>query len=595
MTPVAFAGCLGWLHAAAGGRGVVLCPPWGFEALCVHRAFRDLARDLADAGLPCLRLDLPGTGDSLDPAGPSSAVETWVEAVLAAVRLLRARTAAEEVALVGLRLGALLAAEAGARLGGVARLALLAPPASGRACVRELRAWARLAAGGPADHGSAADEGGVVAGGFRLDAAALEALAALDPLRRPDPPARRILALERPEAPRLEGTWQAWRAAGAAVEARPLVGYAELMRDPLLASPPGPVLATLVGHLAEGLPRPARRLPAAAPPAPPARLLGPGFVEETLRLGPGGRLVATLTGPPAAAASTERPALLILNTGATHRVGPGRSAVELARALARDGISSLRLDLGGIGDSDLPEGERSGEIYRRGALAEVGAAVDLLVARGARGVVALGVCSGAFMAFHAALDDPRIVGLVLVDLPRFAWRPFSPLVFVRTRELVGLLGRTATWQRALRGEGDLVPALRVLSERLAARLVASLPAPARRLAAALGRPQRRLRALTRRGVRLLVLYAADDPGLALFDRAVDRRGARLVEGGLEVRVIEGAGHTFSDPASRALLVDLARAHLARHWPPRGAPPGRSLRARPMPGGQVRNVAAGAGP
>jgi hypothetical protein len=71
--PVTFAGCFGWLHPAPGRRGVVLCNAWGQEALCAHRSWRLLAMDLAAAGLPTLRFDYPGTGDSLDdpetPAG----------------------------------------------------------------------------------------------------------------------------------------------------------------------------------------------------------------------------------------------------------------------------------------------------------------------------------------------------------------------------------------------------------------------------------------------------------------------------------------------------------------------------------------------
>lgn len=570
MIPVAFAGCLGWLHPAAGARGVVLCPPWGFEALCVHRSLAETAEALASAGLPCLRLDLPATGESLDPPPGAPVLARWIDALLEAIACLRARTGIDEVALVGLRLGALLASAAASRSGGVARLALLAPPPAGRAYVRELRAWARLANGGPATQAT----GGVdrlVAGGFALDEATLSALCELDPLAAAAPPAPRILILERPDAPSLAGAFGRWAGCGAGIELAPFEGYSELMRDPLLAEPPRAAIARLVRFLAEG-----SRVRAAAgrrAEAPAEAVLeGPGFVQRTLTFGCGGRLVGTLTEPARGSCPADRPALLVLNTGATHRVGAGRSAVELTRALARDGVRSLRLDLGGIGDSALPPGERSGDIYRRGALAEVAAALDLLAERGSPRVVGLGVCSGAFMAFHAALADPRLVGLVLVNLPRFGWRPFHPLVFVRTRALLALLGRPAVWRRGLAGRGELWPALRVLGERLAVRLVVRLPRPIREAAAALSRPARAMRALLRRGVRLLVLYADDDPGLPLFERVVGGGHSRLRDGRLEVRVVEGAGHTFADPAARALLLELVRAHLGLHAPARAAPP-----------------------
>ncbi len=572
MIPVAIAGCAGWLHPAPGRRGVILCPPWGFEALCVHRSLRRLADDLAAGGLPCLRLDLPGSGDSLDPAPGTPLVEAWVEAVTTAAGWLRGHTQASELALVGLRLGALLAAEAAFRLGGVERLALLAPPASGRACVRELRAWARLAEGGPDDHGSAVlAEGGLVAGGFLLEAPALAALAGLDPLARPEPPARRVLLLERPDVRLPAGLLASWRRAGVALEAEPLAGYAELVRDPILSQSPADCFRGLTAWLESGAPAAAERS-SKEPAAPaPARLAGPGFVEEIRRFGVGARLAGVFTRPAGSGRlALDRPALLILNTGATHRVGPGRAAVELARAAARHGIGTLRMDLGGVGDSDLLPGERRADIYRRAALADVHEGVELLASEGARRVVAVGVCSGAFMAFHAARAHPRLAGLVLVNLPRFGWRPFHPLVFARTRAILATLSRATTWWQGLRGRGDLVPAVRVLGERLAARLALRLPGPAGRLAAGLSRPGRWLAGLARRGVRVLVLYAADDPGLALFDRVIRGRRGRLEEDALEVEVLSEANHAFSDPASRAILVARTLAHLDRHWPAAGS-------------------------
>lgn len=566
MIPVAFAGCLGWLHPAAGGRGVVLCPPWGFEALCAYRAFFETAQALAAAGLPCLRLDLPGSGDSLDPPSGAALLDRWIEALLEAVALLLARTGVREVALVGLRLGALLASETAIRLGGVARLGLLAPPASGRIYARELRAWARLASGEPARPGAAVGVDGIVAGGFTLDASTLAALARFDPLSGPHPPAHRVLILERGEGAPVAGALGAWARQGVTIEAAPFEGYAELMRDPLLSKPPRAAIARLVRFLAEAMPPSTEPFLAIAAAPSEAVLEGPGFVQRTLRFGPGGRLVGTWTEPAIPETRRGRPALLVLNTGATHRVGAGRSAVELARALAVEGVASLRLDLGGIGDSELAPGEPLGDVYRRGTLADVRAALDRIESLGSTGVVGLGVCSGAFVAFHAALADPRLVGLVLVNLPRFARRPFHPLVFVRTGALLALLARPATWRRGLVDRSELRAALRILAERLAARLAASSPKRLRRVAVALSAPARALRALMRRGVRLLVVYSGDDPGLPLFDRVIGGGRGRLADGRLEIRVVEGADHAFCAPASRAVLFDLVRRHLERHRP-----------------------------
>src|SRR5258706_14823227 len=65
MTPVMFEGCAGWLHPAAGNRGVIICAAQGYEELCTHRPMRGLAERFAEAGLPTLRFDYPSTGDSI--------------------------------------------------------------------------------------------------------------------------------------------------------------------------------------------------------------------------------------------------------------------------------------------------------------------------------------------------------------------------------------------------------------------------------------------------------------------------------------------------------------------------------------------------
>src|SRR5947209_7721960 len=57
-----------WLHRPEGtppsDHAVVICPPVGHEQVHSHRALRHLADASARCGLPTLRLDYDGTGDS---------------------------------------------------------------------------------------------------------------------------------------------------------------------------------------------------------------------------------------------------------------------------------------------------------------------------------------------------------------------------------------------------------------------------------------------------------------------------------------------------------------------------------------------------
>jgi dienelactone hydrolase len=139
--------------------------------------------------------------------------------------------------------------------------------------------------------------------------------------------------------------------------------------------------------------------------------------EEVVRLGSDDHLVGILSLPPHPTRLSP-PAVIILNAGVLHRVGPHRLHVNLARQLAAIGFPSLRLDLSGIGDSrSVP----SGLTFRDSSVADVQAVMDRLEQQiGARHFIIFGVCSGADNGLAAAVADRRVSGLVLVDPPSYA-------------------------------------------------------------------------------------------------------------------------------------------------------------------------------
>jgi exosortase A-associated hydrolase 2 len=133
--------------------GVVICPPFGQEYLRAHRSLRELASRLADAGFHTLRFDLHGAGDSAGEAAESR-LAGWREDVASALAEVRENAGSPRAVLVGLRLGATLAALAAANDPDVAALVLWDPVTDGAAYVRELRAahetWLREHARGAA-------------------------------------------------------------------------------------------------------------------------------------------------------------------------------------------------------------------------------------------------------------------------------------------------------------------------------------------------------------------------------------------------------------------------------------------------------------
>lgn len=106
-------------------------------------------------------------------------------------------------------------------------------------------------------------------------------------------------------------------------------------------------------------------------------------------------------------------ACLLLNMGANHRVGPHRINVKLAHALAACGISNIRFDLGGLGDSAPAVGANH---YLTQAVSDVRAAMDLMQQKlGIRQFLIAGMCSGAVNALATAVVDARVVGISMFD------------------------------------------------------------------------------------------------------------------------------------------------------------------------------------
>lgn len=109
---------------------------------------------------------------------------------------------------------------------------------------------------------------------------------------------------------------------------------------------------------------------------------------------------------------------LLLNQGIYHRIGPRRINVKLARALAAVGISTLRFDLSGVGDSANPAGDGD---YIRNGMQDMKAAMD--AAQSLLNIdrfVVVGLCSGGHYGLTAAAVDPRLVGVMMFETYGFA-------------------------------------------------------------------------------------------------------------------------------------------------------------------------------
>jgi exosortase A-associated hydrolase 2 len=108
----------------------LFCHAFGEERKSSALTMSRLARAVAAAGLPALRFDYYGTGDS-EGEFVEADVHTRLEDIQTAADCLREKSGCKRVALLGLRLGATLAARAAERMDEVTGLVLVEPVPDG--------------------------------------------------------------------------------------------------------------------------------------------------------------------------------------------------------------------------------------------------------------------------------------------------------------------------------------------------------------------------------------------------------------------------------------------------------------------------------
>ncbi len=548
---------------------VVLCNPLGYEAMSAHRTYRHLAEKLAEQGFAALRFDYDGTGDSSGHLDDQGRVRAWIESIKAAIEEARARAGTRHVALFGLRFGATLAALAAIEHGHVDSLMAWAPVVSGRAHVRDLRAFRMMMKTPPPRSADGSEE----VGGYFFGRETLDEMAAIDLLAIPDRVAARTLVLTRGERHADESRLaENWRARSA--ETRLLVdnGYARMMRDDpydsIVPSESIDAIVTWLGDVrysGDGLP------PRSSPPfsvlSITAREAKGALKETPLVFGKHRNIFGVLT-EPAASVRLDRPVLCFLNVGANHHVGPHRMNVELAREFASLGYRTFRLDVAGLGESPASPGTRENRIYTKDSVVDVQSAMTTLgQVCGAHRFVLIGLCSGAYLAFHTAVEDPRVVGQVLLSPYAFEWQEGDPVAptlrkvpFHSTRFYRRRFFESSSWFRLFRGDVAVRAIAGALFERVKTRIREDLPTLLDSLRGR-NKPQNEVEkafgAMCDRGVESLMVLSFEDGGLDMVARYLGSDAHRMRRRkNFKFEIVDGSDHTFTSMASQTLLREL---------------------------------------
>ena len=122
---------------ASGSHGVLIAGPVGHEYYRVHRMCRNLAVGLSRVGIPTLRFDFTGNGDSSGEAQDGD-LEVWRRDLVTAAEELCDTSGCQEISVLGIRFGATVAASVERFPCSVETLILWDPVVNGETYLAEL-------------------------------------------------------------------------------------------------------------------------------------------------------------------------------------------------------------------------------------------------------------------------------------------------------------------------------------------------------------------------------------------------------------------------------------------------------------------------
>jgi pimeloyl-ACP methyl ester carboxylesterase len=553
---------------------VVLCYPLAREQTSAYRTFGRLANLLARRGFLVLRFDYRSTGDSFDRPADAESPLVLLDDVRQAIDFAGGLVDGP-VTLIGMRIGGLLAALAGGTQPLDAAV-LWDPCPSGRSFVRQQRV---LSLGVPGSgEATSSDE----IPGFYLPPEMLRELSTLELVDGATSRTRKVLLLTR------EG-----RSGDQKFLARLTLPHVELRKvsdqGGLLdvATPEQVIPVKTVDLIVQWLDSVTSTVlhPVSLPHhgGVTFTLTGGGIedmdrapvviVEEAVRLGPSGLFGISSR----RRGFSSGPAAIFVSVANEHRIGPGRLWVELSRHLASLGFRCLRLDLGGVGDSQPRPGNGPDDIYSYSAIEEVIEAAQAFSPEDPSDVVLFGLCSSAYHVLEAAVAlTPRgvcaINPAVSFPLPEAAAGGKADprrRFFVQSTQVTAIKQNALSlgWiERQLPGVRSLrlrFPGASWKVRHVVRRSADVFGRPFRELSWKIGTkpgrnrtgPAEQLAELVRSGTNVLLVCGTEE--MRPFRRAADNLGSGSdVSRGLRMELVPALDHALRRPSDRSRVSEV---------------------------------------
>ncbi len=559
-----------WLHLpkdrTISTMGMVVCNPLGYEYSHSHRTVRHLCDAVAASGQACIRFDYHGTGDSFSDLFEDNRIATFLENIHQVIQALKTKTGVTQICLLGIRLGATLAAEY-CKNNEVEQLILWSPCVKGRAYVREMKALEKLAS--HSDSVNAKEKDFIDSGGFIVTNKTADVLSQINLLKQQYLVNNGILLIERNDIHPSEKLIQSLTTTNIPFQQYSMDGYLDMMAEPQETVIPDKTINKIISwsvtqnNLVDNL---------------EIKIIDENFRKtastqdcnctEQLCIHKQTQLFGILNLPVNFDFdSYQGPVIILANSGSVHRVGPNRVYVELARELSNSGFPSFRFDLTNLGDSvqGLPEDEN--HPYPFQATEDISEIINYLEDKfNLRQFVISGLCSGAHNTFHAGLElsqTHKLKAVILINPLRFyretsETRNETPTYQVErdSQQYAKSAFDLQKWKKLLSGKVDIFYLFKFAWTKFYRKIKASLAAIFELTGLHDGNQLSiDLRRYAQTNIQLKVFVASKDPGEKILKTEARRVVEKMIkEKQLQISTISNADHTFSSITCRTEFI-----------------------------------------
>ena len=584
---------LAWLHTTDSKQhsntGVVICPPLAVEYMNSYRSLRYTADYFALAGIPALRFDYHGTGDSSGIEEDENRLEEWLTSIHLAIEKLKDLTDCTDIGLFGFRMGATLAALIAEKTP-IDFLILWAALNNGKKYIREIK-LIQMTGKIQSEDNSLLEAGGM--GYWEQTANDISKIN----LTKISPLAKRILIIPRDEQTNDTELYDAWKTKDISdkeiqIEQQYHIGSTLMLVDAHQTVVPHEAIKNIIQWVEKDLDNklitnnvntiankaiPTTDINYISPIEKDGAILKTTIKESIIYFGENNRNIAIITESEASKKAT-LPTVIISNSGANHRVGPSRLYVLIARELCLMGYRCIRIDVPGIGDSIISNQQLENIEYITSSTKEISEFIAQLDDDTYNNkYILMGLCSGAYFSFHAALElkNINIIESILINPLTFYWEEGMTVDTSPTQSFSiwnwykQAVTSKESWVKLFKGEIDYKSLFMAITDRIKTKYFSRIHSKKINKSIANFNQHKELLStdlikITENGSYMQFILSRSDPGYDILMTNAGKSVKTLQKKEkLDINFIEHADHTFSKYIPRQDLLATIKSHFKK--------------------------------